>query len=143
MPGPLATQAVESSYGEVPQTFTHRLLRQEPIVTPGGSVRIVDSRNFPISKTIAAALVELKPGAMREMHWHPNTDEWQYYLAGEARMTVFSGNGIARTFDYRAGDIGYVPFATGTTFKIRARIRSGFWKCLRVICLRMSRSISG
>ncbi|GAF20034.1 oxalate decarboxylase [Bacillus sp. JCM 19046] len=113
MPGPLATQAVESSYGEVPQTFTHRLLRQEPIVTPGGSVRIVDSRNFPISKTIAAALVELKPGAMREMHWHPNTDEWQYYLAGEARMTVFSGNGIARTFDYRAGDIGYVPFATG------------------------------
>ncbi|MBM7840659.1 oxalate decarboxylase [Alkalihalobacillus xiaoxiensis] len=113
VPGPLATQAVESPYGEVPQTFTHRLLRQEPIVTPGGSVRIVDSRNFPISKTIAAALVEVKPGAMRELHWHPNTDEWQYYLAGEARMTVFSGNGVARTFDYRAGDVGYVPFATG------------------------------
>lgn len=47
------------------------------------------------------------------MHWHPNNDEWQYYLTGQARMTVFTGNGVARTFDYRAGDVGYVPFATG------------------------------
>ena len=44
----------------------------------GGSVRIVDSMNFPASKTIAAALVELDPGALRELHWHPNADEWQY-----------------------------------------------------------------
>jgi oxalate decarboxylase len=28
-------------------------------------------------------------------------------------MTVFGGNGIARTFDYRAGDVGYVPIAMG------------------------------
>jgi oxalate decarboxylase len=76
-------------------------------------VRIVDSSNFPISKTIAAALVEIEPGAMRELHWHPNNDEWQYYLTGQGRMTVFNGNGAARTFDYRAGDVGYVPFATG------------------------------
>ncbi|MCI1694184.1 cupin domain-containing protein [Aneurinibacillus aneurinilyticus] len=82
-------------------------------LTPGGSVRIADSSNFPISKTIAAALVELQPGAMRELHWHPNNDEWQYYLTGQGRMTVFAGNGVARTFDYRAGDVGYVPFAFG------------------------------
>jgi oxalate decarboxylase len=89
------------------------LLAQKPIKTPGGSVRIVDSSNFPISKNIAAALVEIKPGAMRELHWHSNNDEWQYYLTGQGRMTVFAGNGTARTFDYRAGDVGYVPFATG------------------------------
>ncbi len=82
-------------------------------MTPGGSVRIVDSTNFPISKKVAAALVEIKPGAMREMHWHPNNDEWQYYLTGTGRMTAFAANGIARTFDYRAGDVGYVPFAYG------------------------------
>ncbi|MGQ0419084.1 cupin domain-containing protein [Bacillus sp. HC-Mk] len=69
------------------------MLKQKPIKTPGGSVRIVDSTNFPISKTIAAALVEVEPGGMRELHWHPNNDEWQYYLTGEARMTVFLGNG--------------------------------------------------
>jgi oxalate decarboxylase len=28
-------------------------------------------------------------------------------------MTVFASSGKARTFDYQAGDIGYVPFATG------------------------------
>jgi oxalate decarboxylase len=76
-------------------------------------VRIVDSTNFPISTTVAAALVEIKPGGMRELHWHPNADEWQYYLTGQGRMTVFGGNGIARTFDYRAGDVGYVPIAMG------------------------------
>ncbi|WP_346244001.1 oxalate decarboxylase family bicupin [Shouchella clausii] len=113
VPGPLQSQQINSPYGAVPQTFKHELLKQPPLITPGGSVRIVDSRNFPVSKTIAAALVEVEPGAMREMHWHPNNDEWQYYLTGQARMTVFTGNGVARTFDYRAGDVGYVPFATG------------------------------
>ncbi|OXS73268.1 oxalate decarboxylase [Lysinibacillus sp. KCTC 33748] len=113
VPGSLDTQKVQSPYGTVPQTFKHRLLAQTPIKTPGGSVRIVDSTNFPISKNIAAALVEIKPGAMRELHWHPNNDEWQYYLQGKGRMTVFAANGVARTFDYRAGDVGYVPFANG------------------------------
>ncbi|MGE7823480.1 oxalate decarboxylase family bicupin [Paenibacillus sp. NPDC093718] len=113
VPGSLESQEVQSPYGKVPLSFKHRLLAQEPILTPGGSVRIVDSGNFPISKTVAAALVEIKPGAMRELHWHPNQDEWQYYLTGQGRMTVFAGNGAARTFDYRAGDVGYVPFAFG------------------------------
>ncbi|QGG53930.1 oxalate decarboxylase family bicupin [Lysinibacillus pakistanensis] len=113
VPGPIDTQKVKSPYGEVPQSFKHRLLAQTPIQTPGGSVRIVDSTNFPISQNIAAALVEIEPGGMRELHWHPNNDEWQYYLQGKGRMTVFAANGAARTFDYRAGDVGYVPFANG------------------------------
>lgn len=113
VPGSLESQEVQSPYGTVPFSFKHRLLAQKPIITPGGSVRIVDSTNFPISTTVAAALVEIKPGGMRELHWHPNADEWQYYLTGQGRMTVFGGNGIARTFDYRAGDVGYVPIAMG------------------------------
>lgn len=113
VPGPLESQQVADPYGTVPQIFSHRLLAQEPIVTPGGTVRIVDSTNFPVSTQIAAALVEIKPGGMREMHWHPNNDEWQYYISGTGRMTVFAANGVARTFDYRAGDVGYVPFAFG------------------------------
>lgn len=113
VPGPITSQQIDSPYGTVPLNFKHRLLAQPPLKTPGGSVRIVDSTNFPVSKTIAAALVEIEPGAMRELHWHPNNDEWQYYLSGQGRMTVFAGNGVARTFDYRAGDVGYVPFAYG------------------------------
>ncbi|MEJ1977311.1 MAG: cupin domain-containing protein [Acetobacteraceae bacterium] len=35
---------------------------------------MVDTSNFPVSKTIAAALVEIEPGGLRELHWHPNTE---------------------------------------------------------------------
>ena len=111
VPGPLSSDRVPNPAGQV--AFSHRLLAQEPIKTSGGMVRIVDSRNFPAASTIAAALVEIEPGAMREMHWHPNNDEWQYYIAGSGRMTVFASEGKARTFDYQAGDVGYVPFAMG------------------------------
>jgi oxalate decarboxylase len=89
------------------------MLAQQPIKTKSGTVRITDSAVFPASKNIAAALVEVDPGAMRELHWHPNTDEWQYYIEGQARMGVFAGAGQARTFDFQAGDVGYVPFAMG------------------------------
>jgi oxalate decarboxylase len=86
---------------------------QQPTKVAGGQVRIVDSSNFPAATTIAAALVEVEPGCMRELHWHPNNDEWQYYISGSGRMTVFASSGKARTFDYQAGDVGYVPFAMG------------------------------
>ncbi|WP_019121639.1 oxalate decarboxylase family bicupin [Brevibacillus massiliensis] len=113
IPGPLEAQEVPDPYGTVPLNFSHRLLAQKLLNFPGGTVRIVDSTNCPISTRVAAALVEIKPGGMREMHWHPNNDEWQYYISGTGRMTVFAPNGTARTFDYRAGDVGYVPFAFG------------------------------
>jgi oxalate decarboxylase len=99
--------------GPVPQMFAHRMLAQEPQRLPGGSIRITDTSNFPASKTIAAVLVDLEPGGLRELHWHSISDEWQYYIEGEGRMTVFGSQGKARTFDYRAGDVGYVPFAMG------------------------------
>ena len=54
--------------------------------------------------------VKLEPGAMRELHWHTNGDEWQYYISGKARMTVFASEGTARTFNFQAGDVGSVPF---------------------------------
>ncbi len=113
VPPPLQEDAVSAPDGTVPQIFSHRMTAQEPVKTRGGQVRITDSTNFPISKTIAAALVEVAPGGLREMHWHPNTDEWQYYLAGQGRMTVFASSGKARTTDFQAGDVGYVPFAMG------------------------------
>ena len=74
----------------------------------GGKTTIIDVRNFPVTN-MAALIIELEPGAMREIHWHPNADEWQYYIEGEARMTVFDATSKARTFNYRAGDVGYVP----------------------------------
>ena len=111
LPGPLAEDGVLSPAGPVPVSYSYALSAQQPIKAAGGQVRIVDSTNFPTASTIAAALVEVEPGGMREMHWHPTNDEWQYYISGWARMTVFASSGKARTFDYQAGDVGYIPFA--------------------------------
>ncbi len=75
------------------QSYTWHMMAQEPTKAP----------------TIAAARIEVEPGAIRELHWHPNADEWQYYLSGQGRITVFASGGKSRTFDYQAGDVGYAP----------------------------------
>jgi oxalate decarboxylase len=65
-----------------------------------------------VSKNIAAGLVTFKPCGLRELHWHPNASEWQYYLAGRRRMTVFTSAG-ARTMDFNANDVGIVSITAG------------------------------
>ena len=83
---------------------------QQPVTqkTKGGEVRLIDSSSFKVSTTIAAAIVTVHPGGMRELHWHQNADEWQYYISGKGRMTVFATGSRARTADFQAGDVGYV-----------------------------------
>ena len=111
LPGPLAQDKTDvcGADGETPEPFTYRMLAGPPDVQgKSGEVRIVDSTKFKVSTTVAAAHVKLRPGGLRELHWHTNQDEWQYYVAGQGRMTVFNGNGAARTMDFKAGDVGYV-----------------------------------
>jgi len=103
-------KSIKTPLGSVPHSFSYSLYDQKPnILTKGGEARIVDSSNFPISTTIAAALVKLNPGGLREMHWHPNADEWLYFIKGSGRVTVFASQGNARTMDFTAGDVGYIP----------------------------------
>jgi oxalate decarboxylase len=110
-PGPLAAdqKAVASAKGAPAHPFIFSLGDMAPVrETRGGSVRIADSRNFNVSTNVAAALVTVKPGGLRELHWHPHADEWQYYVKGQARMTVFDTGPRAQTADFRPGDVGYV-----------------------------------
>jgi oxalate decarboxylase len=109
LPPPLQADTIQNPQGRVALNMSFKMMKQQPTVSAGGNVRIADARNFPVSTDISAALVEVHPGHMREVHWHPNADEWQYYIEGQARMTVFAAQGNARTFDYHAGDVGYVP----------------------------------
>jgi oxalate decarboxylase len=107
-------QAVTRDGRATTAAFQFRMMQMKPQkTTKGGAVRIVDSTNFPAAANIAMAHVTLKPGALRELHWHPNADEWQYYLQGSGRMTVFFNRATARTIDFRAGDVGYVPQTLG------------------------------
>ena len=73
-------------------------------VTAAGEVKIIDSKNFPVTP-IATAIVKLKPGGLRELHWHPNADEWQYYISGKGRMGVFAVGTRTRTMAFQADDL--------------------------------------
>lgn len=81
--------------------------------TAHGDVRIVDSSNFSAAANIAMAYVTLKSGGLRELHWHPNANEWQYFIQGKGRMTLFHNKAAARTADFSAGDVGFVPITLG------------------------------
>jgi oxalate decarboxylase len=107
-------RAMAAAQGLSPLAFDFRMSSMAPTFkTAGGEVRVIDTRNFPVSTTIAAAHVIVHPGGLRELHWHQNADEWQYYVAGQGRMTVFFNGSKARTQDFNPGDVGYVPKTFG------------------------------
>lgn len=110
LPRPLEEEQkqTQEGTGPVPHSFAFYTNEMQPTkVSKSGQVKIIDRNNFPATN-IAAAIVTLKPGGLRELHWHPNEDEWQYYVQGKGRMTVFSAGAHARTMDFEEGDVGYI-----------------------------------
>ncbi|MGH9374757.1 MAG: cupin domain-containing protein [Terriglobia bacterium] len=99
----------------VASQFSHkyRLDASNPIVFPGGEMRIVSSKEFPIQTTLTAVLLDLKPGALREMHWHPRADEWVYFQYGKARMQIFGAHGRVAVNDFEAGQVAFVQQGFG------------------------------
>jgi oxalate decarboxylase len=113
VPGSLADDLAQSKQPDVPNPYAFSLGDAQPVFkSAGGSVRIADSNNFKAT-TMAAALVEVEPGGLRELHWHPTSDEWQYYISGTARMGVFHGEGRNNTVEFHPSDVGYVPQSIG------------------------------
>lgn len=136
MPGSLAQDraAIGGRRVESPIQYTFKMSEMAPThKTAGGEVRIVDSTNFPANKSVAAAEVRLKPGAIRELHWHPNGTEWQFWLAGKGRMTVIMNEGRARTMDFNANDVGFVPRVAAHYIENTGDSDLVFWKCSRPI----------
>ncbi|TDZ40534.1 Oxalate decarboxylase OxdD [Colletotrichum trifolii] len=66
------------------ESYTYHWSQQKPFTVPGGSVKILDPQTFPVA------------------------DEWNYFLQGSGRVTVFQAPESSRTFDFTAGDVGYV-----------------------------------
>jgi oxalate decarboxylase len=115
LPGPLEDdQRFLGEHLETEKKYTFKMGSMAPTQkTAGGEVRVVDSSNFPVATNIAAAMVTIKPGGLREMHWHPNVSEWQYWIRGKGRMTVVTTAAKARTMDFHANDVGFVPSMAG------------------------------
>ena len=113
VPGPLANDRVAGAV-PVPNTFSHRLMAQEPIRTKGG--------------TRAHRRFQELPGLDHHRGRAGRGRSGRHARAALASRTRTSGSttskaraawacspssGDARTFDYQAGDVGFVPFAMG------------------------------
>jgi oxalate decarboxylase len=97
-----------------PLTHKYQLLSQPPHrVFKGGREWRVDSSSFPISKTVTGVVLELEPGALRELHWHPTADEWDYVVEGSLSITLFGSHGRFRTEVLEKGDVSYIPQGYG------------------------------
>lgn len=113
VPADLPVQPRAGSLNEGSLTHRYRLRAQRPQAFSGGTLRLVSQQEFPISATMTGAVMRIKPGSMRELHWHPGADEWQYYISGSARMGVFGSHGRTRIDSFGPGDVGYVPQGYG------------------------------
>jgi oxalate decarboxylase len=117
LPGqvPPAEQQPLREFNQQTNQFPHkyRLDSSPPLEFPGGELRIVSQKEFPIQNTLTGATMALKPGALREMHWHPNADEWQFYLSGRARVTIFGAHGRTKTAAFGPGEVAFIKQGFG------------------------------
>jgi oxalate decarboxylase len=79
----------------------------------GGYIKVVSSKEFPIQNTLTSLRMNIEPGAIRELHWHPNADEWQYVISGQGRVTIFGSHGRVKTMDYGKGMVSFIKQGYG------------------------------
>lgn len=94
------------------EDYRFRLTREKPTVTtPGGTVTEADERSFPVVRGNAAAVFYLvmKPGALREPHWHPNAWEMDFCQAGKGEVGIVTPGGEMSTNVLEPGDIAFIP----------------------------------
>ncbi len=117
-PGKIPPAAPEALLNGDPSSnqFPHKFrLTKAPyhVKNAKGSIKLVTQTEFPIQTTLSAAIEELQPGAIRELHWHPNSDEWQYYLAGKARVGIFGAHRRYLTAEFSKGNVGFIKQGFG------------------------------
>jgi oxalate decarboxylase len=116
--GPVPPDTIQPEHRQVldppPNTHKFRMLAEKPhsLQTGGREWRVGQDR-FPISKTVTGVILDLNPGGLRELHWHPNADEWQYVVSGRVRVTMFGSHGRWREETLVKGDVGYIPTGYG------------------------------
>lgn len=114
-PGPLATtQPRNPNTPRMEVTHVHDLAAQPFLANEDkNTILLASNKEFPASFNMAGGIIHLEPGAMRQPHWHPNADEWQYILDGEMELTVFASEGKASISTLKTGDVGYIPKGYG------------------------------
>jgi oxalate decarboxylase len=116
--GPVPPEQIQPEHRQTlhspAETHKYRLLSQAPhSIESGGREWRIGQERFPISTTVTGVILDLDPGGLRELHWHPNADEWQYVISGRVRITLFGSHGRWRQETLDSGDVGYVPTGFG------------------------------
>jgi oxalate decarboxylase len=93
--------------GTIPNLkFSYAMARNR--VLSGGWAREITARELPVATELAGVNMRLKPGGIREMHWHKEA-EWQYMIAGSARVTAVDEDGRNFIADIPTGGLWYFP----------------------------------
>jgi oxalate decarboxylase len=79
----------------------------------GGTLNLATVDEWPISKTMSGALMVINPGKMKQLHWNPNANEFQYYLKGKGQVALFGSGGRGKVADVKPGDSAYIPAGYG------------------------------
>ncbi len=102
----------ESSFK--PSKYKHSFdFKQQPLFVDnaGGTIAICDQTNFPVvtGNMAAVFLLVLKPGGLREPHWHPNAWEMDIVLSGKVELFVVNPDATVDTVTLEPGVIGFIP----------------------------------
>ena len=92
--------------------FLFDLAKSKPTVKkPSGTVQGAYDKVFAVVSGQQAAmfLVVLKPGGIREPHWHPSASEINIVTKGVAAWALVDGNGNHQSFDQHVGDVVFAP----------------------------------
>ena len=78
---------------------------------PGGSLQGAIAANWSIltGQQGSVYLARLKPGGVREPHWHPSAWELNFVVSGRVRWSLVGPNGTHDAFDGAAGDLVFAP----------------------------------
>src|SRR5258708_8239497 len=95
------------------EDFKHDVEGGEGWVGEGGSEKESTVKQLPIATSIAGVSMRLKPGGLRELHWHAIAAEWAFVVKGNVRATVISPNGEGAQDDFGPGDVWYFPKGHG------------------------------
>jgi oxalate decarboxylase len=111
---PATATPLQGALTSAPNTHRYRLLAQEPhSIHRFGREWRIGAESFPVSQTITGVVLDLEPGGLRELHWHPTADEWQYVIEGQYSVSLFGSHGRYRTETLDKGDVAYIPQGYG------------------------------
>ena len=115
----LARRRVRSRGKELP-SFRFPLGKQPVKTYDGGWAKEATVAEFPVSEKLAGVLMQLSPGALRELHWHANAAEWAYVIRGRCRVTTIDPQAHSEMRRLRA------PATSGIS-RAATAIRSRAW----------------